>query len=74
MKWVYHDPNKSLRKLVIRPGDFMVPRLDTKPTIPGPIPQAVPGVTPTGRKKRVRKKKITEAPINALKRGTGNWL
>lgn len=75
MKVIYHDPNKSTQKLVIEPGDFFCPRLDTKPTIPGPIPQALPGTfTGSRKKKRGRPRKIVENTTKALKRGAGNWL
>lgn len=74
MKWIYHDPNKSLQKLVIKPGEFMVPRLDTKPTIPGPLPQALPAIGGLGSRPKKRGRPKKERPINALKRGPGNWL
>lgn len=75
MKVIYHDPNKSTQKLVIKPGDFFCPRLDTKPTIPGAIPQALPGaIGGLGSRPPKRGRPKRKTMVGALKRGAGNWL
>jgi len=67
MKIIYHDPNKSTQKLVIKPGEAFCPRLDTTPE-----EMMVMGFTGSRKKKRGRPKKKTM--VGVLKRGAGNWL
>jgi len=68
MKVIYHDPNKSTQKLVVEPGEFFCPRLDTTPAVES---MALGGL---GSRPKKRGRPFKKIPVSVLKRGAGNWL